>query len=162
MSDTRIADVLDALYDLLVAQIDIAAAIEAKTLKVFDGPPTIDFSGASMLTVGGLPTVDDESQTEVEWAWATLGVSGSFAEVDETISVPCGITTKGGNSQAMRAVRRTAIELYAHAAEAIRGSTLSIPQVMWCTSAVSSIQQLQTSSGAECFVAFIARVQTRI
>lgn len=162
MSDTRIADILDALYDVVVAQTDIAAAIAAKTLRAFDGPPAVDFSAGTMLVIGGAVNIDDEPQTEVTWEWGSLGVSGTFADVDEQIDIPCGISTKAGNSQAMRTLRRTAIGFYANAAAAIRGTTLSIPQVMWCTPAVSAIQQLQTQSGAECIVSFIARVRTRI
>ncbi len=163
MSDTRVADILDALYDLLVAQTDIAAAITAGTLKAFDGPPTTDFSAATMLVVGGTPSADDieTPETSVSWDWATMGRSGEFADIAEFIDVPCAIQTFGGHTN-MRAIRRTAITFYAKAASAIRASTLSIGQVMWCTCAVSSIRQEQTQSGAECLVNFVARIRTQI
>lgn len=162
MSDTRVADVLDALYDLIVAQTEIAAAITAGTLKAFDGPPTTDFSAGSMLVVGGALTVDEEDpETSVSWDWAAMGRSGQFADIAEWIDVPCAVHTFGGSTD-MRAIRRAAIALYAKAATAIRSSTLSIGEVMWCTCAVSSIQQMQTQSGAECMVRFVARVRTQI
>lgn len=162
MTDTRLADVLDAVYDLLAADTTIAAAVTAGTLKLFDGPPTVDWSGNSMLVVGGLPVEDDESETSVTWSWGSSGRSGEFADVDEWIDIPCGISSVSGNSHDMRALRRTAIGLYAKAASALRASTLNIDVVMWCTSAASAIKQIQTPSGAECIIAFTARVRTRI
>jgi hypothetical protein len=163
MTDTRVADVLDALYDLIVAQTDIAAAITAGTLKAFDGPPTTDFSAATMLVIGGAPFADEieTPETSVSWDWAAMGRSGAFADIAEWIDVPCAIQTRGGATD-MRALRRTAITFYAKAATAIRGSTLSIGEVMWCTCAVSGIRQEQTHSGAECLVTFVARARTQI
>jgi len=162
MTDTRVADVLNALYDLIAAETSIATAVTAGTLTLSDGPPTVDWSGASMLVVGGVPVVDDESETSVSWDWGSLGRSGQFADIDEWIDVPCGISSKSGNSRDMRTLRGVAIGHYAKAASAIRASTLSLDVVMWCTCAVSAIKQLQTGSGAECIVAFTARVYTRI
>lgn len=163
MTDTRVADVLDALYDLIIAQTDIAAAITAGTLKAYDGPPTTDFSAGTMVVIGGTPSADDieTPETSVSWDWATLGRSGAFADIAEWIDVPCAVQTRGGSTD-MRTLRRTAITFYARAATAIRGSTLSIGEVMWCTCAVSSIRQEQTQTGAECLVNFVARVRTQI
>lgn len=163
MSDTRLADILDALHDLLIAEAYIAAEIAAERLKAFDGPPTTDFSAGSMLCTGATPTVDDEvSSTTVEWDWGSLGVSGQFADVDEWVRIPCGITAQIGDSTQMRAVRRTAINIYAKAAAAIRNSTLSIPQVMWCVPSPGDLTQLQTPSGAEVLLSFTANIRTRI
>lgn len=161
MTDTRVADVLDALYDLIIAESTIAAAITAQTLKVFDGPPSIDWSGDSLMVIGGRPYVDDEAETSVTWDWGSLGVSGAMADVDEMIDIPCGVGSLAGRND-MRTLRRTAIGFYAKAASAVRASTLGIDQVMWCTTAVSGIKQQQTQSGAECFVDFLVRVRTRI
>lgn len=164
MTDTRVADILDAIYDLFAANTYLAAEVTAERLKIFDGPPTVDWSAASMLCIGGLPIEDDESATEVNLNWGSLGRSGQYADVDENIAVPCGITTKLGDSTpaGMRAARRTAITLYAKAASALRDSTLGIDVVMWCFSGVTGIRQAQTPSGSECFVAFTALVRTRI
>jgi hypothetical protein len=166
VSDTIVADVLDGVYDLFVANSAIAALVTAGTLRTFDGPPAVDWAADSMLVVGGRVQVDDQdSTTEVAWDWATMGVSGAVSEVDETIAIPCGIASKRGSSTTdatMRNVRRSAINIYAACGAALRGSTLSLPRVMWCTSSVSSIQQLQTPDGPECFVDFTAFVRTRI
>lgn len=163
MTETRVADVLDALYDLVVAEPTIAAAITAETLKAFDGPPTTDFSADTMLVIGGAPFADEveSPETSVSWDWAAMGRSGEFADIAEWIDVPCTIQTRGGSAD-MRTIRRTAITFYAKAAAAIRASTLSIGEVMWCTCAVSSIRQEQTNTGAECLVTFVARVRTQI
>lgn len=162
MTDTRVADVLTALYDLFVAEAYLAAEVTAGRLKIFDGPPAVDFEADSMLVVGGLPIVDDESETSVSWEWGSLGRSGQFADIDEVIDVPCGVSTVLGNSRDIRTARTSAITIYAKAASAIRASTLSLDVVMWCTTAVSAIKQTQTPTGAECLVAFTARVRTRI
>lgn len=163
MTDTRVADVLDKIYDLLIAETHIAAEIAAERLKAFDGPPTTDFSGASMLVVGGTPFADEpeDPETTVSWDWAAMGRSGAFADIAEWIDVPCAVSTRGGSTD-MRAIRRTAITIYAKAAATIRASTVGIGEVMWCTCAVSSIRQSQTTSGAECLVMFTARVRTQI
>jgi hypothetical protein len=165
MSDTRVADVLDELYDLLAADSTLAALVTSNRLRIFDGPPVSDFAADSMLVVGGVAEVEDDTQTEVSWDWSSLGVSGALADVDEFIDVPCGIASKRGAndpSSTIRALRRSAINIYAAAASAIRGSTLGIDQVMWCTCAVSSIKQMQTADGPECLIRFTARVRTRI
>lgn len=163
MSDTRVADVLDAVYDLFAADATLAALVAGETLRMFDGPPTTDFAAQTMLVVGGTVDADavDEPDTTVSWDWGSLGVSGQYAAVDEWIDVPCGIASKDGGRD-MRTVRRRAIDVYAAAAAAVRASTLAIDVVMWCISSVSSIRQLQTQSGAECLVAFVVRVRTRI
>lgn len=164
MTDTRIADILDALYDLLAAETTLAAMVVAETLKISDGPLTIDNSASSVLVVGGRPVQDDESDTTAQWDWATLGRSGQYADIAEWVFVPCGVATVGGDASTtgMRAARRTAIEIYAKAASAIRASTLSIDVVMWCLPQLTAIRQQQTQDGAECFVDFTAAIRTQI
>lgn len=164
MTDTRLADILDAVYDLFAAETTLAALVANGALKIFDGPPTIDFSATSMLVVGGRPVQDDESETTATLDWATLGVSGQYADIDEWVFIPCGVATVGGDSTSlgMRATRRTAITIYAKAASALRASTLSIDVVMWCIPQASSLKQQQTQSGSECFIDFTAAVRTRI
>jgi hypothetical protein len=164
VTDTRVADILDALYNLWAADATLAAAVTAGTLKIFDGPPTIDFSARDMLCIGGLPVDDDDSETSVNLDWGSLGRSGQYADVDESIAVPCGIVSQLGDSTAagMRACRRNAINVYAAAASALRASTLGIDVVMWCLAGVTGIRQAQTQNGAECLIAFTALVRTRI
>lgn len=163
MTDTRVADVLDALFDLFAADPDIADAVAAGTLTIFDGPPAIDFSGNSMLVVGGSVEVDAEgAETSVSWDWSAMGQSGATADIAEWIDVPCAVSTIDGDATAMRAARRTAIDIFAKAASAARASTLSIGAVMWCTCAVSGIRQLQTEDGAECLINFVVRVRAQI
>lgn len=161
MSDTRLADILDALYDGLIAETYIAAEISAERLKAFDGGAVTDWSAISMLVIGGRPFPEDLSETTSSWDWGSLGVSGTSADVDEWIFVPCGIATQLGETD-LRAARRTAIAIYAAAAAFIRGTTLSIPQVMWCIPQPNALRQEQTSSGAEVFVDFTAAIRTRI
>lgn len=162
MSLTRVADVLDKLYDLFVADATLAAAVTAQTLRIYDGPPITDLSAPSVLCVGAQPSVDEEVGTSVTWEWSSSGTSGHFADIAELIDVPCGIYHLTGDSNDMRAARRAAIGLYAAAAEAVRASTLNIDVVMWCTTAVSSIVQTQTTKGAEVLIRFTARVRTQI
>lgn len=166
MSDTIVADVLDGVYDLFAANATIAALVAASRLRTFDGPPTTDWAADSMLVVGGRVQVDDEdSATDVVWDWASMGVSGAVSEVDEMINIPCGVAAKRGSSSSdvtIRQVRRSAINIYAACASALRGSTLSLPRVMWCTSNVSSIRQWQSTEGPECLLDFTAFVRTRI
>jgi hypothetical protein len=166
MSDTIVADVLDKIYDLFAANSTLATLVAAQRLRIFDGPSDIDWASESMLVVGGRPIVDDtDSPTEVVWEWATLGVDGTHAEIDETITVPCGIGSMRGintTNSTMRDVRRTAIGIYAASASALRGSTLTLGQVMWCTANVSSIRQLQSTAGPECLIDFTAFIRTRI
>lgn len=167
MSDTIVADVLDEVYDLFAADATLAALVAASKLRMFDGPVVSDYAADSMLVVGGRATVtDEEPRTEVQWDWASMGVSGAVSEVDEVILVPCGIAAKRGSNTTdvtIRDVRRSAINIYAAAASALRGSTLGLPRVMWCTSNVSSIVQQQTTvDGPECFIDFTAYIRTRI
>lgn len=161
MSDTRLADILDALYDGLIAETYIAAELAAERLKVFDGPPSIDWSGTSMLVVGGRPVQDDTSETTGSWDWGSLGVSGTQASIDEWVFVPCGIATVLGEANA-RTARRTAIAIYAKAAAYIRGTTLGLDVVMWCIPQLTALKQQQTTSGAEVFIDFTAGIRTRI
>jgi hypothetical protein len=161
MSDSVVFDALDALYDKFVADATLAAMVTAQTLKIFDGPPTVDFSAPSILVVGARPIVDDDSATTVEWDWGTLGVSGTLAEVDETHEIPCGISSRDGNND-MRTCRHTARDIWKAAAAVVRGTTLSIPQVMWCIPQVASIRQLHGASGSDVVVSFTAHVRTRI
>lgn len=166
MSDTIAADVLDGVYDLFAADTTLAGLVTALKLRIFDGPPTVDFAADSMLVVGGKAEIPDEdSAVELEGDWATLGVSGTQAEIDELIRIPCGIASMRGShtgDTTMRQVRRTAFGIYAAAGSALRGSTLSLPRVMWCFSNVSRVRQWQTASGPECLIDFTAFVRTRI
>lgn len=167
MSDTIVADVLDKVYDLWAADATLAALVTALRLRIFDGPVTTDWAADSMLVVGGTVIADqDDPAVEVAWDWASMGVSGAMSEVDETIHIPCGIAAHRGShttDASIRDVRRSAINIYAAAASALRASTLNLPRVMWCTSNVSRITQMQTiSDGPECFVEFTAFIRTRI
>jgi len=141
----------------------MAAAISAGTLRTFDGPLTIDWAADSILVVGGSIDADapeGEPQT-ADWDWHTLGVSGTAAQVDQPIIVPMAIGTRDG-SVSMRTVRRTALTLYAAAAAFIRGTTLGIPQVMWCIPQTTRIRQIPSSSGSDCIIDFAAMIKTII
>lgn len=163
MSETRIADILDGFHDLLAAEATLAQQVTAGDLVIFDGPAIGARPAPSVLCIGGFfGDEDDESETSVEWDWASMGRSGQYADVDEWVRVPCVISSLNGNSSDMRTARRTAITIYAKAAAAIRDTTLSIPQVMWCISGVASIAQLQSPMGAECLIFFTAAARTRI
>lgn len=164
MSDTRIADILDALYDLLAAETTLAAAVTADTLRISDGPVVTDWSGPSLLVVGGRPIQDDDSETTATWDWASLGRSGTYADITEWVFVPCGVSTVLGDATpaGVRLARRTAITLYAKAAAAIRGTTLGIDVVMWCICQTTAIKQQQTADGSEVFVDFTAAIRTQI
>jgi hypothetical protein len=154
-------DALDALYDKFVADATLAALVTAQTLKIFDGPALTDLSAPSVLTVGARPVVDDDSASTSDWSWATLGVDGTNAQVDNTLEIPCGISSRDGNND-MRTCRHTARDIYNAAAAVVRGTTLSIPQVMWCTPQVDAIRQFRGASGSDVVVAFTALVRTRI
>ncbi len=163
MTDTRLADIADALYDQMIAEAYIAEQITAGALFTFDGPPIGAISPGSILSVGASPSLDDETvSTTVEWDWGSLGVSGAHADINEWIRVPCGIHTLNGASNQMRQARRTAIAIYAKAAAFIRDTTLGIPQVLWCIPQPGALTQLQTPQGAEVIIAFTANVRTRI
>lgn len=164
MSDTRIADILDALYDLLIVETTLAAAVTADTLRISDGPIVTDWSGPSLLVVGGRAYQDDESETTATWDWGSLGRSGAYADVEEWVLVPCGVSTVLGDATpaGIRLARRTAITIFAKAAAAIRGATLGIDVVMWCTCQTTAIKQQQTADGSEVFVDFTAAVRTQI
>lgn len=161
MSLTRVADVLDKLYDEALVNATLAALVAAGDLVISDGPPIIDWSGKSLLIYGGTDSQEEDGVTNVAWQWNTSGTSGSTAEIAETIQVPCAIVTLRGDAD-MRAARRRAMDIYAAAAEQIRGSTLGIDVVMWETCAVSSIRQSQTADGAEVAINFVAHVRTQI
>lgn len=162
MSDSVIATVFNNLYDQLVAETTISAEIAAGRLKAFDGPAVNDFSAVTMMTIGGFPIVEDEEpDTNSDWNWASLGRDGANADVDEIWHIPCGISTMLGEANS-RAARTTALNIFAKAASFIRGTTLSIPQVMWAMPQVATIKQMQTQSGAECLILFSAHIQTRI
>lgn len=166
--DTQTADVLDALYDLFAGTTAITAAVTAGTLRMFDGPPTVDWGAPSMLSVGGAINVDlDNPDVAVGQDWATLGLD---AQIDEIIEVPCAAGSSDGDVGAMRTVRRTAIGIYAACATAARATNtpglglggLLLQNVMWCLPYVSAVRQMQGASGAECHVLFTIRVRTRI
>lgn len=161
MSLTVIANAMDALYDVLVLDATLAASVTAGTLKIWDGPAFGDFSEQSILTVGAQPIVDADNATSVDWQWATMGVDGTNAQVDEAYDIPCGISTASGGTN-MRTTRRTAFNLYEAAAAVIRGTTLSIPQVLWGIPQVTSVRYIQGESGSDCLVLFTAHFRTRI
>lgn len=162
MSDTRIADILDALYDLYIADAYLAAEVAANRLSIHDGPTTIELSKESILVIGGSVAVDEDAIGEVQWDWATLGVSGQFANIEEWVRIPCGISTTHGDADDMRALRRRAISIFAAAAAAVRGTNLGISCVMWCIPAVSQFVQRQTPTGPEVVFNFTVAVRTHI
>jgi len=154
-------DAIDALYDKFAADATLAALVTAQTLKIFDGPALTDFSAPSILVVGAHPVVDDDSASINDWDWGTLGVSGTLAEVDESYEIPCGISSRDGSND-LRACRHNARDIYNAAAAVVRGTTLSIPQVMWCIPQVTSVRQFRGASGCDVVVTFSAHVRTRI
>jgi len=160
VSDTVLSSVLDNLYDQMIAVSFLAAEITADRLRTSDGPPLSDWGARTMLAVGARPVQDDESETNGAWSWAAMGVNGTLCDVDEVITVPCGIATLSGDAD-MRTARHTAIAVYTSAAAFIRGTTLAIPQVMWCLPQLNSLHQRQTGDGAEVFIDFSAIIQTR-
>lgn len=161
MSESIWADVLDELYDAVVAETFIAAEITAERLNVFDGPSVTDFSGASIMTIGALPVHEDESQTTSEWNWASMGATGANADIDDAFSIPCGIQTVLGDND-LRTARRTAIAIYAKVAALVRNSNLGLGGVMWCIPQVASLKQSPTADGSECLIVFNVHVRTRI
>ncbi len=161
MSESIWADVLDELFDAIIAETFIAAEIAAERLTVFDGPSVTDFSGASIMTIGALPEQEDESLTSSEWNWASMGATGANADIDDAFSVPCGIHTILGDNN-LRTTRRTAITLYAKVAALVRNSNLGLGAVMWCIPQVASLKQSPTADGSECLLFFNIHVRTRI
>ncbi len=162
MSATIWADVLDKMYDLVIEEPYIAAEVAAERLKVFDGPSVSDFSARTMMTIGALPVEEDESETTSTWDWSSLGRDGANADVDDALSVPCGISTRLGDSADLRRARRVAINVFDKASAFYRGTTLNLPAVMWCIPQMSSLSQLYTQSGSECMITFLVHVRTRI
>lgn len=161
MSDTRLADILDAMYDQLATDATLAAMVAAGTLRISDGPMKTDFAGASLLVVGGMPEIDNDPETTSTWDWNSLGVSGQYAEIEEWIDIPLAVTSLSGDGD-VRTARRTALNIYAAAAAFIRKTTLSIDVVMWCIAGPASLKQRQTTDGAEVLATFNARVRTQI
>lgn len=161
MSDTIWADVLDKMYDLAIEDPYIAAEVAAERLRVFDGPSVSDFSARTMLTIGGLPIEDDESDISSNWDWSSLGRDGANADVDDQLLVPCGISTRVGDAS-VRIARRVAINVFKATAAFYRGTTLDLPAVMWCIPQMASLRQIYTQSGAECLITFFVHVRTRI
>lgn len=163
MSDTVVADILDHLFDEIAANATIAAAVAAGSLRLFDGPPATDWAAMAMLSVGGrVREDDDDPPTDLDDDWSTMGTSGTTAQIAEWVAVPCAIAIRDGSAKVMRTLRRTAIGYYAAAAATARGTTLSIPQVMWCIPSLGSIRQMQSTSGCEVFISFSVRVRTQI
>lgn len=161
MSLTVVSDILDGLYDTLVADATIAAAVTAQTLKCYDGPSPTDFSAPSMLTVGARPLVDDLSPTSTTWDWSSLGVSGALAEIDERIVIPLGVSTRDGNKD-MRTARHTAFGLYAAAAAVIRTNPLGVTRWVSGITQTDAVLQFQGATGADCHIYFTAHIWTRI
>lgn len=162
MSESIWADVLDELYDTIVADSWFATEITAERLAVVDGAIVTDFSGPSLLTIGVHPEHEDESATVVsEWNWASMGATGAMADVDDAFSIPCGISTVLGDND-LRAARRTAITIFAKVAALVRNSNLGLSGVMWCIPQVASLRQLPTADGSECEISFNIHVRTRI
>lgn len=161
MSDTRLADILDALYDKLILESTLAAAIAAGDLTITDGPPITDFSSDSLLVVGGIPEQDNDPETTSTWDWSTLGRSGTYADIAEWIDIPLAVTSLSGDAN-VRTARRTAIGYYAKAAALIRGDWSGIDVVMWSICGPALLKQRQTADGAEVLLTFIARVRTQI
>jgi hypothetical protein len=161
MSNSVIVSVLNNLYDQAVAVTEVAAAITAGTLRVSDGPAINDFSEQTLMTLGGLPVHEDLAEAASDWNWATLGGSGALADVDEIWHIPCGIHTVIGDG-VFRTTRAIALNLFVPVAQFIRGTTLSIPQVMWCTPSLATVRQSATADGAEVLITFSADIYTRI
>lgn len=167
MSETIWADVLDKMYDLVIAETYIAAEIAAERLKVFDGPPVNQYDEDTILTIGGLPVqTEGEPETTSEWNWAAMGVNGTLADVDDAFSVPCGIHTVLGEAN-LRTARRAAIAVFAKVAALYRGPALSVAlagigHVLWSIPQMNSLRQSYTADGAECLIIFSVHVRTRI
>lgn len=165
MSLTVVDALLNKLYDVMIADATIAAGITAETIKVFDGPIMSDFAGPTILTIGARPVVDDESVTQVDRDWNTMGVNATTAQIKEMYEIPCGISTRDANSN-MRTCRGTAFGWYATASAVIRAiDTLispTIPQVMWGQPQMASIRQLRGQNGCDVVVNFNAVVITVI
>jgi hypothetical protein len=162
MTTTAIEAVLNGLYDTVIADATIAAGIAAETLRVYDGPGLTDFSGPTIVTIGARPVVDDESVTSAEFSWASLGVDGAHADVDEHWEIPCGISTRDANS-VMRTARATAFTWTRAIHALVRNSSLGVPTVVLaCQPQITQVRQMRGQSGCDVIVNFSVVVWTRI
>lgn len=162
-TQSLLADVLDAIYDTLVADVTLAAMVTAETLLISDGPPTGARDRDNELWVGALddPLGDQfDSTVVINQSWATAG-GPAVAERDETIDIPCCVWARRGDTD-MRACRRTMQTIFDAACTALRGQTIGVPQLMWLETAAGSASQVQTDDGAAVVVPFTIRAQTRL
>jgi len=141
-----------AMYDKIVAAPAIAAAVTAKTLRVFYGPAISDRASRFELFIGA-----DGKETDivsaVEWTDDNIG-----SDIAETVTVPCAVFGRDGVATNIRELAEQAGQLAAAAAQAVKGAlVVGLDPQMWCIVPDYNIALMQTPNGAEVVINFTIR-----
>jgi len=151
-SQTVLADAVDAVYDLLAADVTLNAITG---LKVFDGPALTDRSREVEVWVGSVGTDDDDGT-----AAALTSQPADFGdERDEVAEVYCAIWAIGGSTD-MRTRRRKTATAYDAIVSAVAGWNLASVFTPSATADVvaADLRQLQTANGAATVQTFTVRI----
>lgn len=150
MTETRIAEVIDALVAVLGAGL---------AGKVIDGPPVTNDPLKEAVFVGYDGDPEGEGQAaETDQQWAGIGLKRR----DETIQVTCAVVVWRGSTSA-KPVRIRVLELLDEVGQILRvDPSLGLPSPTVAEFASGQLFQAQRQSGIECRIPFIVRVKTRV
>lgn len=156
-----VADVLDALFDLVDGHASLAPYGER--LKVYDGPPTIDRSSEIEVWIGATGLDSDDEGARHRETWATMG-AGSASQRDVEVDVPGCVWVIGGEVD-MRTRRRTAAAVLGVLDTILTPpDPLSLGQLLCGGVELSagSCRQIQSTDGASVAWSFTIHTSARI
>jgi hypothetical protein len=150
VSQTLIADVLDALYATWTADATLVAY--GTRLRIFDGPPVTDRAAEIEVWVGASGVEPDEDVIAITQQRADFD-----GDRDETLTIVNAVWVANGTHD-IAAARRLAITVFAACAAAVRNSTLSIGGAFALDVSDGRLRQGQFESGVGCVLTFTVTV----
>ena len=149
-SQTVLADAIDAVYDLLAADVTLNAIAG---LKVFDGPAITDRAREVEVWIGATG-LDDEGIS----ASITSVIVGFDDERDEALDIFCAIWAIGGSTDMRTRRRKVATAYDAIAAAVLAWNPTTLAASATAEISVTELRQLQTPDGAAAVQPFTVRI----
>lgn len=153
MSVTRWAAATDAIVTTLGAAPALAG------VKVVDGPPTGEETGANTIWVGWSGDPDDPTSGGIQ---QTYHDTGAAAKRDETAEVNLTLQSASGNDD-MSAVRSSAVTLLGAVETVLRGNpSLGLADVLRIELSDGTFRQFRDSEGVGCQITFTLTITSLI
>ncbi len=147
MAISRYAAVVDALVAL--AQAD--ATLTAAAVEVFDGAPTSQPYGTTLLAFGWTGDYEDETAGTIRQTYHDLGPA---AKRDETVEVVCAIQSWRGDDD-MAAARTSAVAALGALETALRADVdAGVSDALRVEMSDATVRQARTSEGLFCEIDF--------